>query len=170
MALHERIRADLEVHPLPPASFDLVVCWYVLEHLPQPRRALDRMAQSLRPGGLLVLAQPSLLSLKGLVTRLTPHWFHVWVYRHVFGRVNAGLDDNPPFPTYLRRTIRPAALRKYGRSHGLDIIYELHFEDYTQRRLRTEKPVYKALYAAMSLALGVLSLLGTACIAPTMWL
>jgi SAM-dependent methyltransferase len=156
--LHEKIHGDLETYPLPRASFDLVVCWYVLEHLPRPRMALDQMVQALRPGGLLVLAQPSLLSPKGVVTRLTPHWFHVWVYRHVFGRPNAGRDDTPPFPTYLRRTIRPVALRNYGRSRGLDIVYELHFEDYTQRRLRTEKPVYRALYAALNGALRVFSL------------
>ena len=155
--LQEKICGDLQTQPLPPESFNLVVCWYVLEHLQHPRMAFDRMVQSLRPGGLLVLAQPSLLSPKGLLTRFTPHWFHVWVYRNLFGRTNAGRDDNPPFPTYLRWTIRPAALRSYGKGHGLDVVHDLYFEDYTQRKLRTDKPLFRALYAVMNLVLRLLS-------------
>ena len=155
--LHEKICGDLETHTLPQESFDLGVCWYVLEHLAHPRMALDQMVRSLRPDGLLVLAQPSLFSLKGLITRCTPHWFHIWVYRHLFGRRNAGRDDSPPFPTFLRWAIRPAGLRNYGKARGLDLVYDLHFEDYTQRKLRTDKPLYRALYAVINVVLRALS-------------
>lgn len=155
--LHEKICGDLQTHALAPASFDLVVCWYVLEHLPRPQLALDRMVRSLRPGGLLVLAQPSPLSPKGLITKFTPHWFHVGVYRYVFGRRQAGRDDNPPFPTFLSWAIRPAALRNYGRAHDLTVVYDLRFEDYTQRRLRTERPIYRAAYVGLDRVLRALS-------------
>jgi len=155
--LHEKICGDLETHALPEESFDLVVCWYVLEHLRRPGMALDRMVRSLRPDGLLVLAQPSLLSVKGLITRCTPHWFHIWVYRHLFGRRNAGQDDQPPFQTYLRWAIRPAGLRSFGKARGLELIHELHFEDYTQRKLRSDKPLYRGLYAGLNAVLRALS-------------
>jgi SAM-dependent methyltransferase len=39
---------------LPPASFDLVYCRFLLIHLPEPERALREMFTLLKPGGILV--------------------------------------------------------------------------------------------------------------------
>jgi SAM-dependent methyltransferase len=39
---------------LPPASFDLVYCRFLLIHLPEPERALHEMRSLLKPGGILV--------------------------------------------------------------------------------------------------------------------
>jgi len=39
---------------LPPCSFDLVYCRYLLLHLPEPERALREMRSLLRPDGILV--------------------------------------------------------------------------------------------------------------------
>jgi SAM-dependent methyltransferase len=36
-------------------TFDSIVCTEVLEHLPEPRRAIDEMFRVLRPGGCLIL-------------------------------------------------------------------------------------------------------------------
>jgi SAM-dependent methyltransferase len=46
--------------PFPAASFDTVVCWEVLEHLPQESepRAFDEIFRVLRPGGVLYLSTP----------------------------------------------------------------------------------------------------------------
>ena len=38
--------------PFPPASFDLVTAFHVLEHLPDPLGVLRRMLAWLAPGGL----------------------------------------------------------------------------------------------------------------------
>jgi SAM-dependent methyltransferase len=37
------------------ASFDTVLCTEMLEHVPEPQRAIDEMRRVLRPGGLLLL-------------------------------------------------------------------------------------------------------------------
>lgn len=37
------------------ATFDVILCTEVLEHLPEPQRAIDEMYRVLRPGGRLVL-------------------------------------------------------------------------------------------------------------------
>ncbi len=47
---HDILADDLE-----PAAFDLVHCRALLRHLPEPERALARMATALRPGGWLLV-------------------------------------------------------------------------------------------------------------------
>jgi SAM-dependent methyltransferase len=44
--------------PVADASFDVVVCTEVLEHLPRPDAVLREMARILRPGGRVVLTAP----------------------------------------------------------------------------------------------------------------
>jgi len=47
--------ADLTRLPYADASFDAVVCGWVLEHLPDPRLGLRELARVLQPGGKLLL-------------------------------------------------------------------------------------------------------------------
>lgn len=47
--------ADLTRLPYADASFDALVCGWVLEHLPDPRPGLTELARVLRPGGKLLL-------------------------------------------------------------------------------------------------------------------
>ncbi len=44
--------------PFPENSFDTVVSTEVLEHVPEPRRALAEMRRVLKPGGFLILSTP----------------------------------------------------------------------------------------------------------------
>ncbi len=41
--LHERILGDIETYEFSPNEFDIIVCWYVFEHLPHPEQALRRL-------------------------------------------------------------------------------------------------------------------------------
>ena len=52
------IVSDILDIPEPDASFDAVLCTEVLEHLPDPVRALDEMARLLRPGGTFIVTAP----------------------------------------------------------------------------------------------------------------
>jgi len=54
---------ELLTTPLPPGHFDAVVMGDVIEHLPRPGEALDRMAALLRPGGIAWMALPDAGSL-----------------------------------------------------------------------------------------------------------
>lgn len=54
----DRVRylsADLTRLPLADASFDAIICGWVLEHLPDPRPGLRELARVLRPAGKLLL-------------------------------------------------------------------------------------------------------------------
>jgi SAM-dependent methyltransferase len=134
--LEERIQGDLERYPLPAGAFDLVISWDVLEHLPAPELALTNLARALAPGGLLVLAFPNRSSIKGFVTRLTPHRFHVWAYRWLWGIERAGEDDRAPFKTFLKPAMAPEAIREFARREGLVIVHDMAYESLMQRRLR----------------------------------
>lgn len=134
--LHERVVGDLHEYTAPANSFDLITCWYVLEHVDRPEVLLDRFARMVAPGGLVVLAVPHLRSPKSVITKLTPHAFHVWFRRRVLGFPNAGKPGYGPYPTTLRRAIAPAAITGLVSRHGLTPVFEGYFEDDKQTRFR----------------------------------
>lgn len=134
--LDEKILGDIERHELPTGDFDAVVCWNVFEHLPHPERALSGFSRAVNPGGLLILALPNAMSVKGLLTKFTPFRFHVWVTRHLVGRKLAGTEGNPPFPTFMRFSIAPGKLVKGAQEHGLSLGYSSLFEDNKQQTIR----------------------------------
>jgi SAM-dependent methyltransferase len=114
----EKIVGDLQTADLHGRTFDLVICWDVLEHLAKPEAAVSRLASWLRPGGALVVGVPNLWSTKGMFTKLTPYSLHSWVYRRLLGA--HGLT---PFRTYLRISITPRNLAQQATQHGLARVY-----------------------------------------------
>lgn len=52
------IVCDITAIPAPDASFDVILCSEVLEHVPEPTHALDEFARLLKPGGVLILTAP----------------------------------------------------------------------------------------------------------------
>jgi SAM-dependent methyltransferase len=134
--LHEKILGDIQTYPLPPSSFDIIFCWDVLEHLKRPDQALQNFLHAIRPGGLIVVGAPAVNSIKGIITKYTPHWFHVFVYRHLLGNQNAGKPGHVPFPTFLRYSMSPRSLRGFARKHGLAIEYFDQYEEKVQVRIK----------------------------------
>jgi SAM-dependent methyltransferase len=126
-SLDERIAADLQTCELPAKAFDAILCWYVLEHLEDPRAALCRLIGALAPGGILFLACPNPYSIKGLVTRFTPHSLHVWLYRRLLHDEHAGKEGHPPFRTVMSRHIAPRAIRRLARDEGVCVELETGF-------------------------------------------
>lgn len=56
-------------------SFDIVTTHECLEHVPQPQKALDEMSRVLKPGGVIVVVGPNLLS---IVHSLRALMVYVW--------------------------------------------------------------------------------------------
>jgi ubiquinone/menaquinone biosynthesis C-methylase UbiE len=123
MDVDERIVGDIQSYDYRPSSFDIIICWNVLEHLQNPLSALHRFVEAIKPDGIIILGLPNVLSMKGLLTKYTPHVFHVWAYKHLFGITDAGKDDNAPFRTFLSYTVSPIAIKRFALQAGLEILY-----------------------------------------------
>jgi len=157
-ALDETILGDLQTFRLPTDQYDCCVCWDVLEHLNDPVSALRNLVQATKPGGVMVIAIPNRNSLKGLITLMTPHSFHVWVYRNIYNRKDAGTDDRGPFKTFLKEAISAKALKKFAKSHGLT---EERFVLYTSTLISSgyaRAPVLFSFYGFLVNALKLCSL------------
>jgi SAM-dependent methyltransferase len=160
--LDEKVLGDIRTHRFD-QQFDIVSSWDVLEHVPDPVVALASLVQATRSGGLLVLKVPNVLSVKGLVTKLTPYPLHVWVYRRLYGYDHAGRDDHGPFRTFLRLTISEPGLRRFARRHALTVEFVARYESEHQvrlrRRLRLDGAPWRGLCALVRVAsLGLVSL------------
>ena len=98
--------------PFSKASFDLVLCSWVIEHLACPEVAFSEVARVLRPGGHFVFLTPNALNYVVLVNRLIP----AWVQRHLVPRVYARAEADT-FPVVYRANTRrklDALLRQVG--------------------------------------------------------
>ncbi len=112
------ILGDIQTYRFAPNSFDLVICYNVIEHVPDVEAALLGFRDALKPNGLILIGAPNPRSLSGVVTKYSPHWFHVWFYRHVRGDKNAGLPGQAPFPTHFHPLVtlaEPRGLRREAR-------------------------------------------------------
>jgi ubiquinone/menaquinone biosynthesis C-methylase UbiE len=76
---------DVNKLPFSDASFDVITCRMVVEHLEQPVAALKEFHRVLKPGGRVAIFTPNLLHYFGAIARVTPQWFHRWFNSQVRG-------------------------------------------------------------------------------------
>jgi SAM-dependent methyltransferase len=88
LALDVRI-GDWRQCDLPPASFDAVVLWHVLEHLGTPAELLRWASTRLKPGGALLVGVPNFASPEARWSQSA--WFHLDVPRHLTHFTTASL-------------------------------------------------------------------------------
>jgi SAM-dependent methyltransferase len=142
------ILGDIQTYRFAPESFDLVTCYNVLEHVPDVEAALTGFFDSLKPGGMVLIAAPNPNSLSGVVTKYTPHWFHVWFYRHIRGDMDAGKPGQAPFPTCFHPLVSLSNLNAFAKTHGFEVIYRREYESPRFPEMRARKPLFAALIDA----------------------
>jgi 2-polyprenyl-3-methyl-5-hydroxy-6-metoxy-1,4-benzoquinol methylase len=150
---HHKILGDLHVVEFGSAVFDVAVIWDVVEHLENPGLVLDKLRGAVRPGGIIIIAAPNPTSLQGMITKHTPHWFHVFILRHVFKSQTAGLPGFPPFKTVHHADISPKRLEAWARRHDLEILIYVAYESTRWPTLRKRSPVLGFLWD-LSIAVG----------------
>jgi SAM-dependent methyltransferase len=147
--LKEKILGDIQTFPLQPSSFDIIFCWDVLEHLKYPDQAVKNFLSAVREGGLIVLGAPVVNSMKGMITKYSPHWFHVLVYRHLLGNKNAGKPGFVPFPTFLKYSMSPRALQRFASENKLTVEYLDLYEEKVQVRIKKKHWTINVAYTAL---------------------
>ena len=147
---HEKILGDVQTYRFKPGRFDLVICYNVIEHLPDVESALTGFFQSLKQGGLILIGAPNPTSLTGIATKYTPHWFHIWFYRYVLGDTKAGLPGEAPFPTFFHRLVTLSNLESFATAHGLELVYRKEYESPRFPEMRARNPMLAGLLDAAS--------------------
>jgi SAM-dependent methyltransferase len=152
----EAILGDVQTYRFAPGSFDLVICYNVIEHLPDAEAALERFCESLKQGGLILVGAPNPRSLSGVVTKYSPHWFHVWFYRYIRGDKKAGLPGEAPFPTFFHPLVTLSNLEGFAKTQGLEVIYRREYESPRFPEMRIRKPRFAALLDAAAAVMNLL--------------
>ena len=153
----QALLADAESFDPTPEAYDVVVFWNVLEHVANPCEALRRASKAVRSQGLLIARGPELRSLKALVTRLTPHRFHVLFYRHVLGVTEAGNPGRAPFPVAHSAQASPEAIMATLLPLGFHIAYDQRYVGDQLQMLRAFSGFGYALYSCASALLRLLT-------------
>lgn len=153
-AVDEAIVGDIQICDLGRSRFDAVICWDVLEHVDRPQEALLNFKSALKSRGVLIVAVPHARSVRGLVTRFTPYWFHRWV-RHL---MNGAVPRPEPFPTVMSPSITPKRLCAFARDHDLAIEFLSEYEGWEQKKLRSKLRLTGRAFQAIQVLVGALSL------------
>jgi len=112
------IRSDIAAIPQPDASFDVVLCTEVLEHVPDPYAAIREFARLLKSGGELILTAPF-----GSLTHQAPYHFvtgfsSFWYEHHLVaaGFRIAEISPNGNYFDVLAQEVRRvrSVARRYG--------------------------------------------------------
>ena len=96
-------------------SYDLVVADYVMEHVEHPSLMMTEIHRILRPGGHFVFRTPNIFHYVSLISRFTPHSFHLAMANKARQRDDSSVD---PYPTFYRFNSR-RAVRTIATEAGL---------------------------------------------------
>ncbi len=109
---------DIVDMPFENDEFDFVMCTEVLEHLPDPVRALDEMARVLAPGGMMMVTSPFCS-----LTHFAPYHFGTgfnrYFYMHHFDRLGLDLiemENNGNFFEFVAQELErlPSIVSEFG--------------------------------------------------------
>ena len=106
---------ELDDLVFPADSFDTVILWHVVEHLPSPRAALEKIRRLLRPGGRLFLYCPNAGSyLASLFGACWYAWQLPFHFYHFTPATMRRLAQQAGFSVVRLRTITPEYLVAYS--------------------------------------------------------
>jgi ubiquinone/menaquinone biosynthesis C-methylase UbiE len=116
--------SDILSIPVPDASFDVILCTEVLEHVPEPIRAVQEFARILKPGGKLLLTAPLGSGLHQepyhFYGGYTPHWYHKFLKEAGFESIT--IEPNGGFfKHYGQESLRFVTLLAPWRGGGSDL-------------------------------------------------
>ena len=149
--LDEAIHGDLRTLAFDDRKFDVVYSAFVLEHIAGAEDVLSRMTSWLKPNGIIVIEIPDPDSVKGRVTKITPHWFHIFYHRFILGKANAGDPGFGPYRTIYDPVVSRRGVYDFCQRHNLRVESEFAFA--------TDGPRNKIMRALIGTTTKIVSLL-----------
>ena len=73
---------DILDAPYAPATFDVITCFHVFEHIYEPQAVLQKVAEWLKPGGIFYLMVPNIDSAGARI--FGSYWYALELPRHLF--------------------------------------------------------------------------------------
>jgi len=108
-------------------KYDIIYNAYVLEHIEEAEKALRIFDGWLNNEGIMILFIPDPYSVRGALTRFTPHWFHVFCYKYILNIKNAGKKGYPPYITHYSPIVSRLGIRKFCAENHYKIKEEYGF-------------------------------------------
>lgn len=114
--------SDILALPVADGAFDVVLCTEVLEHVPEPIRAVGEMARVLKSGGVMILTAPLGAGLHQepyhFYGGYTPHWYAMVANR--FGLTVGRIEPNGGFFKHLAQECARVTwtMDKHRAGHG----------------------------------------------------
>lgn len=106
--------ADIQHLPFRTGTFDVVVSFETIEHVPKPSRAVAELADALRQGGTLLLTTPNYLGIMGLFR----------AYKRMTGEPFTEIGQP------INKFVMLPLTRKWIRDSGLKIVESFSFHHY----------------------------------------
>jgi SAM-dependent methyltransferase len=125
--------------PINDRSVDMIVCDWVMEHLPDPAAFFREANRVLTGGGYLCLRTLNVHNYIGIISRFLPSSLH----NRVLSKVQVGRKEQDVFPTVYRCNTISALRRRLKENHFQAVVYGHEAE-----------PSYLS-FAALAYALGV---------------
>ena len=140
--LSRKILGDVQTYDLSGENYDAIICYFVLEHLDAPEKALKNFFRGLSNNGILIIVAPNLFSLSVLIAKFTPFWFHKFIYRTLL----RGGHSTSRFPTKLRVSMTPRRVKMLAELCGLKVRYLRIYEGWNSWKLSRESRFMRAIY------------------------
>jgi 2-polyprenyl-3-methyl-5-hydroxy-6-metoxy-1,4-benzoquinol methylase len=121
--------------PFSPASFDVITCFDVLEHMYCPRQILTKTLEWLRPGGIFYAMMPNIDSWEARL--FGTHWYGLELPRHLFHFSPASLRHlmaDLSFEEVQLKTPRVAYIERSLGYVGSTLLEKLGFSSTPQSR------------------------------------
>ncbi|MCF6150667.1 MAG: methyltransferase domain-containing protein [Candidatus Kuenenia sp.] len=155
--LHKMVEGDLRYLKLQENHFDVIYNSYVLEHIKGAEQVLNNFIRWLKSGGIIIIRIPNPYSVKGFITRITPHWFHIFYHRNILGRPNAGKAGYAPYPVHYEPVVSRAGMHEFCRKNNITILAEYGIDYAKPGKNAFKLLIHSFIKTVAILSFGVLS-------------